>query len=151
MLVLYTPFQAQLNCDIPFEKVRVVKSKTVHKNVWYSMLMITSIMLFRWRQNWKTGKNSLWQTDPIQMLFSFTSVAMEVNWVKFISTCSTTFLSQVTCPLNPALSMKNMRTHSSFPARLEISALVETSSLTTTGWRCSRMKSCRPSVRLVSI
>ena len=33
MLLLYAPFQAQLNCDIPFEKVRVVKSKTVHKNV----------------------------------------------------------------------------------------------------------------------
>ena len=33
MLVLFTPLQAQLNCDIPFEKVRAVKSKTAHKNV----------------------------------------------------------------------------------------------------------------------
>ena len=33
VLVLFIPCQAQLNCDIPFEKVRAVKSKTVHKNV----------------------------------------------------------------------------------------------------------------------
>ena len=31
--VLFTPFQAQLNCDIPFEKVRAVKKQTVHRNV----------------------------------------------------------------------------------------------------------------------
>ena len=59
------------------------------------------------------------------------------------------FHFQDTLLLNAMQSMKNMKIPLSSPGQWETSVLVEMFSSTTTGGRCSRMKSCRPSVRFV--